>query len=181
VSFNWADSYQRLSASFFSDKYGLNLSKTDFGWFDEYMKIQLKKIRNAVELPKYEKLAAGFDFKCVSSVTIKPKEQKLIPTNLAMKIPEGYVLLLVPRSSTPARFGLSMPHSVGVIDPFWNGDENEILLLLYNFTDKPVTLKKGDRIAQGIIVKYEKAEFEEVNSLGKSNRKKYRELKPRSK
>jgi dUTP pyrophosphatase len=145
------------------------------------VKIKLKKIRKSVEFPKYEKLAAGFDFKCVSSVIIEPKEQKMIPTNLAMKIPEGYVLLLVPRSSTPARFGLSMPHSIGVIDPFWNGDENEILLLLYNFTDKPVTLKKGDRIAQGIIVKYEKADFVEVSSLGRSNRKKYKEVKPRSK
>ena len=64
-----------------------------------------------------------------------------------------------------------MPHSIGLIDPFYNGDENEIILIFYNFSDKPVTVKKGDKIAQGLLVKYEQANFVEVDKLNKAKRK----------
>jgi dUTP pyrophosphatase len=110
-------------------------------------------------------MAAGFDFYCVKNTTIKPGEIKVLPSNIALEIPEGCALLVLPRSSTPSRHGLMMPHSIGLIDPFYHGDNDEIILQFYNFTKKQVKIKKGDKIAQGVLIKYEKVEFEEVSNL----------------
>ena len=137
------------------------------------MKIRVKRFDKKIPLPKYEKLAAGFDFVCRRGATVKPREIKAIPGNIAFEVPDGYVLLIVPRSSTAKRFGLLMPHSIGISDPFYRGDDNEIMLIFCNFTNKPATVKQGDKIAQGILIKFEKAEFKEVNKLNKSIRKKW--------
>mgnify|MGYP000700516624 FL=1 len=67
-----------------------------------------------------------------------------------------------------------MPHSVGVLDPYYSGDQNEIVLLLQNFTEKVVRVKKGDVLAQGILVKYEKVEFDETKKLKSSKRGKWK-------
>lgn len=66
-----------------------------------------------------------------------------------------------------------MPHSIGISDPFYRSDDNEIILLFYNFTGHSVKIKKGDKIAQDILIKFEKIELTEVNKLNKSNRKKW--------
>lgn len=135
------------------------------------MKIPAKRFDTTFPFPVYEKDAAGFDFICTKSVTFASKEIKTIPSNLAMAIPLGYVLLIAPRSSTSIRFGLTMPNSIGVIDPFYQGDSNEIQLLFYNFTDSKVVIKKGEKIAQGILIRYETVEFEEHSHLRKTSRK----------
>lgn len=132
------------------------------------MKIQTKRFDKSLPIPAYEPGAAGFDFVCRETVTIKPREMKTIPSNVAMKIPKGNVLLVVPRSSTAHRLGLSMPHSIGVVDPFYSGDDNEIVLLFYNFTNKTTTVKRGDKIAQGLLIKAGSVQFDEVTKLGKS-------------
>lgn len=66
-----------------------------------------------------------------------------------------------------------MPNSVGIIDPYFCGDADEIQLIFQNITDSPVRVKKGEKIAQGIIIKYVSAKFVEVSKLGRSTRKKY--------
>ncbi len=132
------------------------------------MKIKTKRFDKNIPLPSYEELAAGFDFVCREDTELEPGESKAIPGNIAMEIPDGYVLMVVPRSSTASRFGLTMPHSVGIIDPFYRGDDNEIMLIFHNFGNKKSIIKKGDKIAQGILVKYEKISFSETDKLGKS-------------
>jgi dUTP pyrophosphatase len=139
------------------------------------MKIRTKRFDKKFPLPKYEKMAAGFDFYCRESASLKPGEMKAVPANVAMEIPDGYVLVIVPRSSTAHRRGLMMPHSIGIVDPFYRGDDEEIVLLFYNFTKKKVTIKKGDRIAQGILLKNEKVIFQEVAKLKKSKIGKWKE------
>lgn len=129
------------------------------------MKIKTKRFDKDLPLPAYEDLAAGFDFVCRSDDEILPGKMKAISGNIAMVIPDGYVLLVVPRSSTPSRFDLVMSHSVGVIDPFYHGDTNEIKLLFQNIGEEPVSIKRGDQIAQGMLLKCEKVEFDEVESL----------------
>ncbi len=141
------------------------------------MKIKTKRFNKDISLPKYEDLAAGFDFICRKNIEIKPSESKAIPGNIAMEIPDSYVLLIIPRSSTHARFELTMPHSIGIIDPFYRGDDNEIMLIFHNFGKEIAKIKKGDEIAQGILVKFEKVEFNEVNKLGDSNIKTWRKNK----
>lgn len=134
------------------------------------MEIKIKRFDKKIPLPKYEKDAAGFDFFCRTNASIKPKEIKALPANIAFVIPKGYVLFILPRSSTPTRKGLVMPHSVGVLDPFYCGDDNEAKLIFQNITNKTVSIKKGDKLAQGILIKYESAVFKEVEKLKKSKR-----------
>lgn len=134
------------------------------------MEIKIKRFNKKIPLPKYEKDAAGFDFFCRTNVSIKPKEIKALPANIAFVIPKGYVLFILPRSSTPTRKGLVMPHSVGVLDPFYCGDDNEAKLIFQNITNKTVSIKKGDKLAQGILIKYELVVFKEVEKLKKSKR-----------
>lgn len=137
------------------------------------MRLKIKRFNKKIPLPKYEKLAAGFDFYLPKSVSFKPGETKTIDTNIAMEIPEGYFILVAPRSTTFSRFGLIMPHSMGIIDPMYRGDNNELVLLLRNLSKKKVTVPRGAKISQGILMKYEKAEFQEVEKLNKSKREKW--------
>ena len=144
------------------------------------MKLATKRFDKTIPLPKYQKLAAGFDFKCRKGAVIKPGETKVIPSNLAIEVPEGFFLLVAPRSSTWSRLGLIMPHSIGISDPFYRADGQEIALLLYNPTKKPAIIKKGDSIAQGVLLKYEKVEFDETKSLSNSKIGKWKPCKRRS-
>jgi len=133
------------------------------------MKIKTKRFDKNFPVPSYEKGAAGFDFICRETVVIQPDETKAIPSNVAMKIPQGYVLMVVPRSSTSSKYGLLMPHSIGIIDPFYCGDKNEIMLIFHNFTDQKTEVAAGAKIAQGILIKHELVEFNEVERLGDSS------------
>lgn len=137
------------------------------------MKLITKRFDTSIPLPEYEEKAAGFDFVCREDAIIDPKEIKALPGNIALEIPEGYVLLVVPRSSTANRKGMIMPHSMGVVDPFYDGEDNEIVLLFQNITDQPVKVKRGEKLAQGILVKYEKVEFDESKKLKPSKREKW--------
>ena len=134
------------------------------------MKINVKRFDKTLSLPRYEKNAAGFDFTCRTGVSIKPGEIVAVPANIAISVPTGYVLLAFSRSTTPTRKGLVMPHSVGVIDPFFCGDDNEIKLIFQNITKETVRIVKGDKLAQGVLMKIETAIFNEVDRLKKSTR-----------
>lgn len=135
------------------------------------MKVTSKRFDKKLSLPQYEEGAAGFDFTCRFDVTIKPKTIGVVHLNIAMKVPKGYFLLIVPRSSTPHRKGLMMPHSIGVVDPYYSGPENEIVTLLYNFTNKAVKVKRGDQIVQGLLIKHEFISFDESKKLKTTKRK----------
>ena len=74
-------------------------------------------------------------------------------------------LVLAPRSSTPKKTGLSYPHSIGVIDQDYCGPEDELKVQVYNFTDENVTVRRGDKVGQGMFVKIEKALWEELDSM----------------
>jgi len=85
-----------------------------------------------------------------------------------VKVPEGYMLMIVPRSSLPRKKALVCPHSVGIIDQDYCGPEDELLVQVQNISDHPVVIERGERIAQGIFVKVDTAEWEEVEANGKS-------------
>ena len=129
------------------------------------MKLKIKRIDKSLPLPDYEKDAACFDFVCREDVIINPSQLVLVPTNSVIKLPLGYSMLLISRSSTPIKKGLMVANGVGVLDSFFSGDKDEIMIECFNFTDKPVEVKRGERIAQGMIVKFETAEWEEVESM----------------
>ena len=127
------------------------------------MKITIKRIDKSLPLPKYETSGSvGFDLICRESVVVKPKEIARIPANIIVKTPPGYMLMLIARSSTPVKKGLMLINGAGIIDQDYCGAEDEIRVQVYNFTDKEARVAVGDRIAQGIFVKIERGEWEEV-------------------
>lgn len=135
------------------------------------MKIKIKRIDTSLSLPNYESEGAcGFDFITREDTTISPKMLGLVPTNCIIEVPKGYVLLVVPRSSTPRKKGLLIPHGIGVIDNDYHGPEDEIWFQTYNFTDKEVIVKRGERIAQGLFVPVARGEFEEVSEIKEESR-----------
>lgn len=129
------------------------------------MKLNIKRFDKTLDLPSGEKGAACFDFTCRKKVAIKSGKIELVPLNVAIKIPEGHVLLLFSRSSTPIKKGLILANSVGVVDPFYCGDDDEVLAMFLNITEETITVEKGDRLAQGMIIKTENIGWNEVASM----------------
>lgn len=140
------------------------------------MNIPIKRFDTSLPLPSGTDGAACFDLTARESVTIPAGKIKPIPLNVALKVPDGYALLLFSRSSTPLRKGLMMANSVGVVDPFYCGDDDENLAFLYNFTDQPVAVEKGDRIVQGMIIKTEPITWHEVKSMDSDGHGGYQHL-----
>ena len=130
------------------------------------MKVKIKRLDKALPLPKYETSGAvGFDLLCRESVTIEPQTVGLIPANVIVETPPGYMLLVALRSSTPRKLGLLIPHGVGVIDQDYCGEGDEIKIQVYNFTSQLVTVECGDKIAQGIFVRVDGAEWLEAADM----------------
>jgi len=135
------------------------------------MKVKIKRIDKNLPLPIYETSGSvGFDLLCREDVIINPSEVALIPVNVIVETPQGYMLMVTLRSSTPRKYGLLMPHGVGVIDNDYCGEEDEIKIQVYNFTDSPVTVSRGDKIAQGIFTKVDIAQWEEVDQMKQETR-----------
>jgi len=82
-----------------------------------------------------------------------------------VEVPEKYMLVVASRSSTPRKKGLTPPHGFGIIDHDYCGPEDEIKVMVYNFTDKVVKIEKGEKIAQGVFVRIDKFEWEEVDEI----------------
>ncbi|HJP81129.1 MAG TPA: hypothetical protein VJ841_01890 [Candidatus Saccharimonadales bacterium] len=129
------------------------------------MQIPIKRFDKNLPLPAGTEGAACFDLTARTSVTIPSKQIQPVPLNVALRVPEGHALLLFSRSSTPLRKGLMMANSVGVVDPFYDGDDDENMAFLYNFTDHDVTVEQGDRVVQGMIIRTEPVTWNEVDSM----------------
>lgn len=135
------------------------------------MQVHVQRIDQTLPLPRYESNGAvGFDIITRETTVVEPGAIALIPGNVIVRVPEGYALLIVPRSSMPRKKGLVCPHSLGVIDCDYHGEKDEILVQVRNITDAPVTVERGERIAQGLFVKVDKAEWVEVDGHGAESR-----------
>ena len=111
---------------------------------------------------------AGADLVTAVDVTLQPGERALVPTGIAMAVPEGYVALVHPRSGLAARHGLSIVNTPGTIDAGYRG---EVKVLLVNLDPaEPIELRRGDRVAQLVIQRVEQAAFAEVEVLPESVR-----------
>jgi dUTP pyrophosphatase len=111
---------------------------------------------------------AGADLMTTVDVTLAPGERVLVPTGIALALPEGYVGLVHPRSGLAARHGLSIVNAPGTVDAGYRG---EIKVCLVNLDPRePVALRRGDRVAQLVVQRVEQAEFVEVDSLDASAR-----------
>jgi len=126
------------------------------------MKVRITRRDPSIALPARETAgAAGFDLAASADVTIEPGQIVLVPTGLIIRVPEGHFLGIFARSSTPYKRGLVVPNGVGIVDSDYCGPEDEIKVQVLNITKEAVHLKKGDRIAQGIVLKFAVPEWDE--------------------
>ena len=126
--------------------------------------------RSKNNLPAYETMhAAGMDLRAdvEETITLKPMERGLIPTGLYMELPEGFEAQIRPRSGLAFKYGVGIVNSPGTIDADYRG---EIKVLLINFSDKLFEINTGDRIAQMVISRHEKIEWQQVEILNETAR-----------
>lgn len=135
------------------------------------MKAKIRRANQNIKFPKYgTDEAAAFDFEASEEITIPAQKIGLVKTGLFIQCPENYFLAIFSRSSTAGKKGLSQPHGVGVLDRDYAGPNDEVLIMVYNFTDSPVTVKAGERIAQGIFLPTQRVEWEESETLRENSR-----------
>ena len=134
------------------------------------MKVRIKRIDKSLPLPEYKTSGAvAFDLCARVSTIVEPRVVTYVPLNVALEPPNGFMVLLAARSSLHKR-GLMMANGVGLVDQDFAGDNDEYQAALYNFTDKPISIERGERILQAVFKPYEKAEWEEVDSLENKSR-----------
>lgn len=121
-------------------------------------------------LPSYKTAgAAGIDLyaNIESSIVLKPFERVLVPTGIFLSIPEGYEGQVRARSGLAIKHGITLANGIGTIDSDYRG---EIKVILINLSNEEFKINKGERIAQLVLIKYETANFEEVNKLDETDR-----------
>ena len=135
------------------------------------MNVRIKRIDPTLPLPIYEtKGSVGFDLVARKGMTIAPGSIELIPSNVIVEVPEGHMLVVASRSSTPRKKGLTPPHGFGIIDHDYCGPEDEVKIQVYNFSSESVIIERGEKIAQGVFVRIDKFEWEEVEKMENKNR-----------
>jgi dUTP pyrophosphatase len=126
--------------------------------------------RSSHQLPAYESEAsAGMDLRAdlTEAVTLQPLQRAIIKTGLFIELPEGYEAQVRPRSGLAAKHGITVLNSPGTIDADYRG---EIGVILVNLSNEAFIIENGERIAQLVIAKHERAEWQVVESLSETSR-----------
>lgn len=120
------------------------------------------------DYPKYAHEGdAGLDLRIVEDVTLGPNERRTIGTGVAVAIPHGYVGLVFPRSGLASKLGVSLSNCVGVIDSGYRG---EVGATLHNTSRQDVSLSRGDRVCQLVVMPYASCEVVQTAVLPESER-----------
>lgn len=127
------------------------------------------KVKNSSknELPEYKTQgSSGFDLRSNLNrkLTIMPGKRAIVPTGLFMDIPEGYEIQIRPRSGLAAKYGITVLNSPGTIDSDY---KDEILVILFNSGEEPFEVECGDRVAQGVLMRVDKASFVSVDEINR--------------
>ena len=136
------------------------------------LKVKVKRLPHGMDLslPTYMSVhAAGMDLYAAvkDETTIPPGEWRLIPSGISIALPDGYEAQVRPRSGLALRQGVSILNTPGTVDADYRG---EVGVILMNHSKENLVIRRGDRIAQMIINKIERIEFEEVSELPESDR-----------
>ena len=133
--------------------------------------MKIKVVNESIfPLPTYETSgSAGIDLQAniPTPVELKPLSRALIPTGLYLSIPEGFEGQIRGRSGLALKHGVTLANGIGTIDSDYRG---EIKVILINLGEDPFIINNGDRIAQFVLSKYERIEFEEVDTLEETSR-----------
>lgn len=134
------------------------------------MKLDVVKLRPDAVLPEYQTAgAAGADLHaCIDEpIILQPMERRVIPTGLAMSIPEGYEVQIRARSGMSIKHGITMVNGIGTIDADYRG---EVGVLAINLSQDAFTVEPGMRIAQMVVARYEVASWNQVEVLDETTR-----------
>ncbi|MHC6592679.1 dUTP diphosphatase [Arthrobacter sp. C152] len=133
------------------------------------LQVQLKMLDPELEAPSYAHPGdAGADLRAREDVTLLPGERRLVPTGVAIALPEGFVALIHPRSGLATKHGLTIVNAPGTVDAGYRGEIS--VTLLNTDSSQPIELRRGDRIAQMVIQRVEYAQFIPVSELSGSVR-----------
>ena len=131
-------------------------------------KIRIKKIRDNAVTPHYEHDGdAGMDLYAVEDSTLCPGERKLIPTGLQVEVPKGYEMQIRPKSGLALKHGITVLNTPGTVDSCYRGEVGVIML---NTAAADYEVKAGEKVAQAVIARVEKAVIEEVEELTETQR-----------
>jgi dUTP pyrophosphatase len=131
--------------------------------------VLIRRLDDGLPLPAYEHEGdAGADLRTTVDVTLQPGERATVPTGVALALPSGYAGFVHPRSGLAARHGVTVVNAPGTVDAGYRG-EIAVTLLNTDRTD-PVTLRRGDRVAQLVVQRVERARFVVVDELPPSGR-----------
>lgn len=133
------------------------------------MKVKIVN-RSAYPTPAYAtEKSAGMDLKAdiKEPVTLAPLERAMIPTGLFIALPDGTEAQVRPRSGLAAKYGISVLNAPGTIDADYRG---EVKVILVNLSNEPFVVNPGERIAQMVVARYEKVEWDEVEALDQTDR-----------
>ena len=131
----------------------------------EAVSVKIKRFADDLPLPAYHSdLAAGVDLYAAveTEVVLQPGERRLIPTGIAIALPQGYEAQVRPRSGLALKHGISMVNTPGTVDADFRG---ELSVILINHGHEPFTIRRGERVAQMIINKVARAQFEVIDEL----------------
>lgn len=135
------------------------------------IKLKIKRIDKSLPLPTYQtKGSVGFDLCARVTTKVPPFIPTLIPLNIIVQTPKGYMFLLACRSSLPIRKKLMVANGIGIVDQDYCGEKDEVMIEVINFSQKEVIVTKGERIAQGILVKIDQPTITEVDEVPKKSR-----------
>jgi dUTP pyrophosphatase len=130
------------------------------------MRLKIKRLDPTVPLPSYgTDEAAGFDLAAAHDVAIPARTIALVRTGLVIEVPSGHFLGIFARSSTPLKRGLIVANGVGVIDPDYSGPSDEVMIQVLNVTDREVAVRRGDRLAQAIVLPAPRVTWHEVDEI----------------
>ena len=133
------------------------------------LQVLITRLDDSIPLPRYAKAGdAGADLCTRIDFTIEPGERALIPTGISIALPDGYAAFVHPRSGLAIKHGISMVNTPGTVDAAYRG-ELQVILINHDLREA-ISFKKGDRIAQLVIQRVERADFVEVESLPGTDR-----------
>ena len=133
------------------------------------VQVLITRLDPSLPLPAYAKGGdAGADIVTRVDVTLQPGERALVPTGISIALPDGYVALVHPRSGLAIKHGVTMVNAPGTVDAGYRGELQ--CIMINHDPNEAITFHKGDRIAQLVIQKVERAEFIEVEELPGSGR-----------
>ena len=134
------------------------------------MDILLRRIDSSLPLPEYKTAgAAAFDLYAREETVVPAGEIRVIPLNVAMKLPDNHWAMLAARGSLFKK-GLRLANGVGIMDQDFCGNDDEYRAVVQNFTDQPVTVTRGERIVQAIILPMLQLNIQEVADLAHPSR-----------